>query len=71
MPLNETTELYQFTAEDGGTTTRVAAELTSATYTYTAAQQTADGRTPGDPVTVKISQKSEIVGYGDEHIIVL
>jgi hypothetical protein len=38
--------------------------LTSPTVTYTAADQTADGLTPGDPVRVRVHQVSAIVGRG-------
>lgn len=37
-----------------------------ASFLYTAAQQTADGLTPGDPVTLRIAQESAIVGVGDK-----
>jgi hypothetical protein len=36
-----------------------------ASTTYTAAQQTSDGFTPGNPVTVRVRQLSAIVGQGD------
>ena len=36
--------------------------------TYTAAEQTADGHTPGDPVTVRIYLKSPIAEIDRGHV---
>jgi hypothetical protein len=47
-----------------GTIPRTVTGITSQTTPYTAAEQTADGFTPGDPVSVNIYQISSTVGRG-------
>lgn len=62
-PLGETTEAYEVDVIVGGVPVRTIA-VTAPTASYTAAEQTADGITPGNPVTVDIYQMSEIRGRG-------
>lgn len=62
--LGETSEAYEVEILDGSTVVRTITGLTSPTATYTAAQQTTDGLTPGDPVSVVVYQMSETVGRG-------
>lgn len=62
-PLGETTEAYEIDVFDGATVVRtITASVES--LTYTAAEQTTDGLTPGDPVTLDIYQISETRGRG-------
>jgi hypothetical protein len=63
VPLSEETEAYEIDIMD---LTSVVRTLTSSTPTviYSAADQTADGLTPGDPVRVLVYQLSAIVGRG-------
>lgn len=63
-PLSETTEEYRVEILDGVTVVRMIT-VTSPTATYLASEQSADGLTPGDPVTVRIAQLGRI-GYGYE-----
>jgi hypothetical protein len=64
--LAEETEAYEVDIRNAGDTAtlRTFTGLTSPTVTYTAAQQTADGLTPGDPVRVHVFQMSALVGPG-------
>jgi len=62
-PLGEADEAYEIDVYDGVSVVRTIA-TSSETAVYTAAQQTADGLTPGDPVTLIVYQISEIVGRG-------
>jgi hypothetical protein len=55
VPLGEATEAYEVDIVVGGVVTRTLASTTP-TVTYTAAQQTLDGLTPGGPVTVTVYQ---------------
>jgi hypothetical protein len=66
VPLGEESEQYEVDIRDAADTAtlRTFAGLASPTVTYTAAQQTADGLTPGDPVRVRVHQISAIVGRG-------
>jgi hypothetical protein len=67
IPLSEATEEYVVEITDGGSPVavlRTITGITSPTTTYSAAQQTSDGLTPGDPVTVRIYQVSASVGRG-------
>uniref|UniRef100_UPI003F71A6A2 phage tail protein n=1 Tax=Elioraea sp. TaxID=2185103 RepID=UPI003F71A6A2 len=66
VPLGEAAELYEVDIRDAADTAtlRTFTGLTSPTVTYTAAQQTADGLTPGDPVRVRAFQISAVVGRG-------
>jgi len=62
-PLLEAAEEYEIDIWSGSAVLRTLTSTTPTT-TYTAAQQTADGLTPGDPVTVRIYQMSASVGRG-------
>ena len=65
-PLEESVEKYTvkiFTI--GGTLLHEAIVQDATEYTYTAAQQTLDGITPGDPVNVTVQQYSTLVGNGE------
>jgi hypothetical protein len=66
VPLAEAAELYEVDIRNAADTAtlRSFTGLTSPTVTYTAADQTADGLTPGDPVRVRVHQVSAIVGRG-------
>ena len=64
-PLGEASEAYEIDIMSGSVVLNTYSS-TSESYTYTAAQQTADGLTPGNPVTVEIYQLSETVGRGYE-----
>jgi hypothetical protein len=68
VPIGEEAEAYEVEICDAGYTTvkRTITGLTSPTATYSAADQTADGITPGDPVALRIFQLSSIVGRGYE-----
>ena len=68
LPMSEDTESYELeywntglTVQYGGTKT-----ASSETHSYTAAQQTTDGATPGQAFIVKIFQISAIIGRGYE-----
>jgi hypothetical protein len=63
VPLVETTEAYEVDVLDGSSVVRTI-EVTTATASYTAAQQTSDGLTPGDPVDVIVYQVSSTIGRG-------
>lgn len=62
-PLGEETERYEVDIMSGLTVLRTIT-ATSPTASYSAANQTTDGLTPGDPVTVQIYQMSALVGRG-------
>jgi hypothetical protein len=62
-PLYEDSESYEVDVMSGATVLRTIT-ATSETASYTAAQQTTDGLTPGDPVTVNVYQLSATVGRG-------
>lgn len=57
-PLGELTEAYEAEAWDTGFTTlkRTFTGLTDEAFTYSAADQTTDGFTPGDPVGIRVFQ---------------
>lgn len=63
VPLDESTEAYEIDVVVGGTVKRTLSASTPS-VTYTAAQQAADGITPGAPVTVCIYQLSALAGRG-------
>lgn len=63
--LQEDSEEYLVHIMDGTTIKRIFNPTTSSVE-YTADQQTLDGFTPGDPITVKIYQVSATVGAGYE-----
>jgi len=62
-PLGEAVEQYEVDIMSGATVVRTI-EVTSETASYTAAEQTTDGLTPGDNVDVKVYQISETRGRG-------
>jgi len=66
IPLGEATEAYQLDVYSDGTYTTVLRTIsaTSPTAAYSAADQTTDGLTPGDPVFVRVYQMSQIVNRG-------
>jgi hypothetical protein len=62
-PLGEATELYRIEVFDGATLANTYT-ATDGAFTYTAAQITADGFAPTDPIGFTVRQVSEIVGPG-------
>jgi len=66
-PLLEPTEAYRVEVLDigDGETVLRTIDVTAATASYTAAQQTADGYTPGDTILVRIAQTSDHALFGD------
>jgi hypothetical protein len=64
VPLSEVSEAYSVDILVSGIVVRTFNGLTSPTAVYSAADQTADGITPGDPVNVNIFQISASVGRG-------
>lgn len=67
VPLGEASEAYVVEVYSSGTYAtlkRTISGITSPTTTYTAAQQTADGLTPGNPVYFIVYQVSAVVGNG-------
>jgi len=64
VPLIEPVEEYLVEIMDGATVLRSTTVTAAVTLSYTAAQQTADGGTPGDDVNVRIRQVSQVYGYG-------
>lgn len=63
IALDEASESYEIDVMSGATVLRTLSASTP-TATYTAAQQTSDGITPGNPVTVRIHQISATRGRG-------
>jgi hypothetical protein len=63
-PAEESSERYEVVFLDSGTPVRTVLVTAATTTTYTAAQQTTDGLTPGDPVDVVIYQLGDLVGRG-------
>lgn len=66
VPLGEATELYDLLIKNSlGEVVRTVEGLTSPTYTYTSANQTADGFAPPiSELTFEVFQVSEVVGRG-------
>jgi hypothetical protein len=64
VPLAEASEAYEVEFINGNTVVRTVTGLTAPTVSYSAANQTADGITPGDPVGVRVYQMSALVGRG-------
>lgn len=62
-PLGEDSESYSLDVVVASVVVRTI-NATSETASYTAADQTTDGITPGDPVTVRIYQISALIGRG-------
>jgi hypothetical protein len=65
-PVLEISENYEIDILDTGTVVRTIEVSAATTTTYTAAQQTTDGLTPGDPVDLEIYQMSDVVGRGNK-----
>jgi hypothetical protein len=63
VPLGEATEAYEIDILDGAAVVRTLT-ATTPTVAYTAAQQTSDGLTPGDPVQLRVYQISDVRGRG-------
>jgi hypothetical protein len=67
VPLGESTEAYELDiyedSSDGSAVVRTISASTT-TATYSAANQTSDGLTPGDYITVSLYQISDVVGRG-------
>lgn len=63
VPLGEVTEAYEVDIVVASVVVRTIASTTP-TITYTAAQQTTDGITPGNPVTLRVYQISDVAGRG-------
>ncbi len=63
-PLDEAAEAYEVDIIKDGEIVRTIGSLTSPTCGYTAAQQAADGFTPGDPIPLAVYQMSAVVGRG-------
>lgn len=66
VPLGEETEAYFVDVYDDGTYTTLLRTISASTpsASYTAAEQTTDGLTPGDPLFLHITQVSAVVGRG-------
>lgn len=64
VPVGEASENYDVDIINGSSVVVRTITATSQTASYTAAQQTTDGLTPGNPVHVKIYQRSATVGRG-------
>jgi hypothetical protein len=62
-PLGEDSEAYEVDILDGVTIVRTITVATNEAA-YSAADQTADGLTPGDPITARVYAMSETVGRG-------
>ncbi|OBS10775.1 phage tail protein [Acidihalobacter prosperus] len=63
-PLGETSELYDLEILNGATVVRTLSSLSSPTYTYTAADQTADFGAAQTAVSIRVYQRSAAVGRG-------
>lgn len=63
VPLGEVSESYEVDIYSGAAVVRTITASTP-TATYTAAEQTTDGLTPGNPVSVRVYQISDIRGRG-------
>lgn len=62
--LGEESERYMVEVYDGSDVVRTSRISGARAATYTAAEQTADGLAPGDPVTLTVTQLSDTVGRG-------
>jgi hypothetical protein len=63
-PLMDGTERYEVDILDGSTVVRTISVSAATTTTYSAANQTTDGLTPGNPVSLVIYQMGDLVGRG-------
>ncbi len=70
IPLGEETESYEVDVMDGSTVTRTVA-VTSPSWTYTSAQQSADFGSPQSTISLRIYQMSEIYGRGKPCVVTL
>jgi hypothetical protein len=61
--LGESSEAYEVDIMSGASVIRTISTTTQSA-SYSSAQQSADGLTPGDPVTARVYQMSQIVGRG-------
>lgn len=65
-PLGEATEAYRVKVYDDPNADPVrTVDVTTQAWTYSSADQSTDGFTTADPITVTVQQLSEIVGEGD------
>lgn len=64
LPLGEASESYEVDVLDGGGSVLRTIAATSETASYTAAEQTTDGLTPGDPVDLRLYQLGAVIGRG-------
>ena len=65
VPLGEASQAYEVDIRNAGdTATLRTITATTPTASYTAAQQTTDGLTPGNPVVLRVFQISATVGRG-------
>lgn len=64
VPLGETSENYEVDILNGSNVVVRTIAVTAQSASYSAAQQTTDGLTPGNPVHIKIYQLSTTVGRG-------
>ena len=69
-PREELLEEYQVEFLNGPTPIRSTLPTTE-TEGYTAAEQTSDGLTPGDPITFKLSQSSDVLTEGKSQVFTL
>ena len=63
-PVGEDFEKYEIDVVSGTTVVRTLTAQNAQTVVYSAANQTTDGFTPGNPITVKVYQLSATVGRG-------
>ena len=63
-PLNAESELYDVEIMNGGTVVRTFSNISTSAQTYTALEQTSDFGSPQSAVSVKIYQRSAVVGRG-------
>jgi hypothetical protein len=64
VPLLEPFERYEVDVVDGSGTVLRTISVSDAVATYSAANQTTDGLTPGDPVDVIVYQVGDIIRRG-------
>lgn len=63
VPLGELSEAYSIDIYSGASVVRTISATTPAAN-YSAAEQTADGLTPGNPVSLRVYQLSDVRGRG-------
>ena len=64
IPLNEQSELYDLEILNGGTVVRTFSNISTSAQIYTAVQQTTDFGSVQSAVSIKVYQRSAIVGRG-------